>query len=64
VKDNILEIINLNKNYGKFRLTDINIKLPYGYIMGFIGANGAGKTTTIKLIMNTNIQMLSTKSNG
>lgn len=52
MKDNILEIINLNKNYGKFRLTDINIKLPYGYIMGFIGANGAGKTTTIKLIMN------------
>nr|WP_255688364.1 ATP-binding cassette domain-containing protein [Tepidanaerobacter sp. GT38] len=33
-------------------MSDVNISLPRGYIMGFIGANGAGKTTTIKLIMN------------
>lgn len=52
MKDNILEIINLNKSYGNFNLSDVNILLPRGYIMGFIGANGAGKTTTIKLIMN------------
>lgn len=52
MKDNILEIINLNKSYGNFKLSDVNILLPRGYIMGFIGANGAGKTTTIKLIMN------------
>jgi len=52
VKDNMLEIINLSKSYGNFELSDVNISLPRGYIMGFIGANGAGKTTTIKLIMN------------
>lgn len=52
MEDNILEIINLSKGYGKFALSDVNIKLPRGYIMGFVGANGAGKTTTIKLIMN------------
>jgi len=52
VKDNMLEIINLCKSYGNFELSDVNISLPRGYIMGFIGANGAGKTTTIKLIMN------------
>ena len=52
MKDNILEIINLCKSYGNFELSDVNISLPRGYIMGFIGANGAGKTTTIKLIMN------------
>jgi len=52
VEDNILEIRNLSKSYGDFRLSDVNISLPRGYIMGFIGANGAGKTTTIKLIMN------------
>ncbi|HHY70967.1 MAG TPA: ABC transporter ATP-binding protein [Thermoanaerobacterales bacterium] len=52
MKDYILEIINLSKNYGKFKLSDVNILLPHGYIMGFVGANGAGKTTTIKLIMN------------
>lgn len=52
MKNYILEIINLSKNYGKFKLSDVNILLPHGYIMGFVGANGAGKTTTIKLIMN------------
>ncbi|GAQ24416.1 ABC transporter ATP-binding protein [Tepidanaerobacter syntrophicus] len=50
--ENILEVINLNKRFNSFALSDINITLPKGYIMGFIGANGAGKTTTIKLIMN------------
>jgi ABC-2 type transport system ATP-binding protein len=52
VKDYILEIYNLGKSYGNFKLLDVNIMLPHGYIMGFVGANGAGKTTTIKLIMN------------
>lgn len=52
MEENILEIIDLNKSYDKFKLSDVNIMLPRGYIMGFVGANGAGKTTTIKLIMN------------
>ena len=52
MEGNILEIINLNKSYNKFKLSDVSIILPRGYIMGFVGANGAGKTTTIKLIMN------------
>jgi ABC-2 type transport system ATP-binding protein len=50
--DKILEIISLRKEYKDFILKDISFSLPYGYIMGLIGANGAGKTTTIKLIMN------------
>ncbi|QBD84461.1 ABC transporter ATP-binding protein [Clostridium tetani] len=57
--DNILEVINLKKeftdwsNYKKsFCLNNINFSLPRGYIMGFIGPNGSGKSTTIKLIMN------------
>ena len=49
--ENILEIRNLNKNYKDFKLKDINIVLPKGMIMGFIGENGAGKTTTIKCIL-------------
>lgn len=48
----ILEIKNLNKNYGCFKLEDINISIPKGVIVGFIGENGAGKTTTIKAILN------------
>ncbi len=46
-----LEIKELNKNFGTFNLENINLKLPQGYILGYIGQNGAGKTTTIKLIM-------------
>lgn len=50
--ENILEIKDLSKKYDGFELKNINIKLPKGTIMGFIGENGAGKTTTIKLILN------------
>ncbi len=50
--ENILEIKNLSKKYDSFELKNINIELPKGTIMGFIGANGAGKTTTIKSILN------------
>ncbi|BCZ48678.1 ABC transporter ATP-binding protein [Clostridium gelidum] len=49
---NALEIKNLNKNLNGFSLKNINLELPKGYILGYIGQNGAGKTTTIKLIMN------------
>ena len=41
--ENILEVINLRKNFNKFALKDISFTLPKGYIMGFIGPNGAGK---------------------
>lgn len=50
--ENILEIRGLSKEYKDFKLDNIDLVLPRGYIMGFIGPNGAGKTTTIKLIMN------------
>ncbi len=47
-----LEIKNLSKDYGGFRLKDVSFSLPRGYIMGLIGPNGAGKTTIIRLILN------------
>lgn len=50
--DYALEIRNLTKNYDEFTLDHINLSLPSGCIMGFIGENGAGKTTTIKLILD------------
>ncbi len=50
--DNILEVSNLSKRYDQFSLSDVNITLPKGCIMGFVGENGAGKSTTIKLILN------------
>lgn len=50
--NNTLEISNLSKDYGDFRLDDVSFSLPTGYVMGLIGPNGAGKTTIIKIIMN------------
>lgn len=50
--DNILEIKDLCKKYADFELKNVNIQLPKGTIMGFVGENGAGKTTTIKSILN------------
>ncbi|MDV8113764.1 ABC transporter ATP-binding protein [Paraclostridium bifermentans] len=49
---NALEIKNLNKTLGDFKLTINDIEIKKGYITGFIGPNGSGKTTTMKLIMN------------
>jgi ABC-2 type transport system ATP-binding protein len=49
---NTIEITNLTKEYGDFRLRDVSFSLEPGYIMGLIGPNGAGKTTIIKLLMN------------
>lgn len=47
-----LKITNLSKSYKDFKLDNVNIELPKGCIMGFIGENGAGKSTTIKLILD------------
>src|SRR5690554_6143639 len=47
-----LELKNVTKEYKNFKLDHINISLPKGCIMGYIGGNGAGKSTTIKLILD------------
>lgn len=50
--DYAIEINNLSKRFERFHLNNVNLALPKGSIMGFIGENGAGKTTTIKLMLN------------
>lgn len=47
-----LKLDNVSKVYTDFKLEHVNINLPQGCIMGFIGENGAGKSTTIKLILD------------
>ncbi|MEG0856672.1 MAG: ABC transporter ATP-binding protein [Terrisporobacter sp.] len=47
-----IEIKNLLKDLGDFSLKIEDLKIPEGFVTGFIGPNGSGKTTTIKLIMN------------
>lgn len=48
-----LELNNVTKKYSDFTLDHINLNLPTGSILGFVGENGAGKSTTIKLILDT-----------
>jgi ABC-2 type transport system ATP-binding protein len=42
---------SVRKEYPHFTLDDVNLELPTGSIMGFIGANGAGKSTTLRILM-------------
>lgn len=50
--ENVLEIKNLSKYFGKSKVVDsINLEIKPGEIYGFLGPNGAGKTTTIKMIL-------------
>ena len=37
------------ENVSKFRLSDISLSIPRGYVVGLIGATGSGKTTLVKL---------------
>ena len=49
---NILEIKDVNKNYGKNQvLKDVTLNLDSGKIIGLCGPNGSGKTTLIKIIV-------------
>ena len=48
---NVIEISNLKKQYsGKYVLSNINMQVESGQVVGYIGPNGAGKSTTIKII--------------
>ncbi len=49
---NAIEIHDLYKDYGDFQLDHINLTLPEGCVMGFIGENGAGKSTTIHILLD------------
>lgn len=49
---NAIEIRDLCKSYPGFELDHLNLTLPSGYILGFVGENGAGKSTTIRMLLN------------
>jgi len=50
--ESYLELKGVSKSFPNFKLNNISLSLPKGYIMGLVGPNGAGKTTTIQLILN------------
>ena len=51
MNDNLLEIKNLTKSFGKNKvLSGINITLKKGSVLGLMGENGAGKSTMMKCL--------------
>lgn len=50
--ENAIEVKGLTKKYDGFTLDNVDITVPKGTIMGFVGQNGAGKTTTIRSLLN------------
>jgi branched-chain amino acid transport system ATP-binding protein len=54
MNNQILNITNLSKSFGAFKVTDqITIDLKFNEIHALIGPNGAGKSTLIKQIVGT-----------
>ena len=52
MKETVIEIKNLTKDYGNSRgIFDISLEVKRGEVYGFIGTNGSGKTTTIRNMM-------------
>jgi ABC-2 type transport system ATP-binding protein len=50
-QENILEVKNLTKRYGKKTVVKgINFEVKQGEIFGILGPNGAGKTTTLEML--------------
>ncbi|MEL7656524.1 MAG: ATP-binding cassette domain-containing protein, partial [Bacillota bacterium] len=50
-KGELVKITNLTKKYqNKAALSNINLALEAGHIIGLLGPNGSGKTTLIKIL--------------
>jgi ABC-type multidrug transport system ATPase subunit len=48
----MLELININKNFGDFSAVDsLSLTVNKGDVYGFLGPNGAGKSTTLRMIL-------------
>lgn len=49
--ENIIDILDLNKEYSGKRVIDgLNLSVGRGELFGFLGPNGAGKSTTIRIL--------------
>ncbi len=49
--ETLIQVEHLYRDYGNLHaLTDINLTLKRGEVLGFLGPNGAGKSTTMQII--------------
>lgn len=51
MSDLAIDMDGVEKAYRYFHLSNVNLRLEPGQIMGFVGPNGAGKSTTIRILM-------------
>ena len=52
----LLEMRNIKKDFfGNQVLTDINITLKAGEVLGLVGENGAGKSTLMKILFGMDV---------
>lgn len=50
---NAIQLRGVNKSFGpKIAVSNLDLDIPEGSLIGLIGPNGAGKTTTIRMIMS------------
>lgn len=47
----VFSLSGVAKRYRFFQLTDLNLRLDPGQVMGLVGPNGAGKSTTLRILM-------------
>ena len=48
----LISITGLNKSYGnKHVVSDVNLSIHKGQIVGLVGPNGAGKTTCLQSLL-------------
>lgn len=52
----VLEVSNLEKNYGQNKVLDkVNLSVKKGQIYGLIGANGSGKSTLMNILFGNSV---------
>ena len=47
----MFQVVHISKYYDRFRLEDISLEIPKGYIVGVLGENGAGKSVLLKILL-------------
>jgi ABC-2 type transport system ATP-binding protein len=50
-KHSAFQLRAVHKRYDDYALSDINLALPRGEVMGLVGVNGAGKSTLLRILM-------------